>query len=292
MTSARKRGESDSISERDVFAQGCGKEAAATPAAEVVEAVAPVLRQLSDRSVDEEILLRQGKQQPPPQQQQQQQHLSSGSLASTAIAGAGGGGGGGGAGASSSTTARDSDVGLDHTGGGGGGGGGADGLERVRLDAERQILLTMLLAHMCASNDATPRTFVEQVLVLYEAKVLDSIQFLFDLGFVPPVALPSYRGPHDRAADVEAVRRQINRGGQSDPLLLGAWPKGAAEAAAAAAAAGGGGDSVESDNRATPLGLRVLGTSRYLRDFEEEGLIARGSFGDVYRTRHRLDGTR
>lgn len=102
--------------------------------------------------------------------------------------------------------------------------------------------------------------------MLYEAKVLDSIQFLFDLGFVPPVALPSYRGPPDRAADVEAVRRQINRGGQGDPLLLGAWPKGAAEAAAAAAAAGGGGggsDGVESDKRvATPLGLRVLGTSR------------------------------
>lgn len=103
--------------------------------------------------------------------------------------------------------------------------------------------------------------------MLYEAKVLDSIQFLFDLGFVPPVALPSYRRPSDRAADVEAVRRQINRGGQSDPLLLGAWPKGAAEAAAAATAGGGGGASagegMESDKRvATPLGLRVLGTSR------------------------------
>ena len=100
--------------------------------------------------------------------------------------------------------------------------------------------------------------------MLYEAKVLDSIQFLFDLGFVPPVALPSYRGPPDRAAVVEAVRRQINRGGQGDPLLLGAWPKGAAEAAAAAAAgSGGGGEGVESNKRlATPLGLRVLGTSR------------------------------
>ncbi|CBN76782.1 eukaryotic translation initiation factor 2 alpha kinase PEK [Ectocarpus siliculosus] len=174
-------------------------------------------------------------------------------------------------------------------------GGTADGVERVRLDAERQILLTMLLAHMCSEHDATPRTFVEQVLVLYEAKVLDSIQFLFDLGFVPPVALPSYRTPPDRAAVVEAVRRQINRGGQQgDPLLLGAWPSGPpARAAAAAAEASGGGDGVDRDRRsATPLGLRVLGTSRYLRDFDEEGLIARGSFGDVYRTRHRLDGTR
>ncbi|CAB1110614.1 unnamed protein product [Ectocarpus sp. CCAP 1310/34] len=174
-------------------------------------------------------------------------------------------------------------------------GGTADGVERVRLDAERQILLTMLLAHMCSEHDATPRTFVEQVLVLYEAKVLDSIQFLFDLGFVPPVALPSYRTPPDRAAVVEAVRRQINRRGQQgEPLLLGAWPSGPpARAAAAAAEASGGGDGVDRDRRsATPLGLRVLGTSRYLRDFDEEGLIARGSFGDVYRTRHRLDGTR
>eukprot|EP00903_Cladosiphon_okamuranus_P008921 g8539.t1 len=279
MASVRKRAESDLIGERDVAEGGRGKEdAGSAAAAKVIEVVAPLLRQLSDRSVDEEILLRQGK----------RQQRASGGSASTAIAAgkAGGAGARAGAGgtAASGASARD-DIGLDHK----------DGVERVRLDAERQVLLTMLLAHMCASNDATPRTFVEQVLVLYEAKVLDSIQFLFDLGFVPPVALPSYRGPSDRAADVEAVRRQINRGGQSDPLLLGAWPNGAAEAAAAAA--GGGGASASegrgSDRRvATPLGLRVLGTSRYLRDFEEEGLIARGSFGDVYRTRHRLDGTR
>lgn len=100
--------------------------------------------------------------------------------------------------------------------------------------------------------------------MLYEAKVLDSIQFLFDLGFVPPVALPSYRTPPDRAAVVEAVRRQINRGGQQgDPLLLGAWPSGPPARAAAAAVSRGGGDGVDKDRRsATPLGLRVLGTSR------------------------------
>jgi len=107
------------------------------------------------------------------------------------------------------------------------------------------------------------------VLVLYEAKVLDSIQFLFDLGFIPPVALPSYRSPSDRSAVVEAVRRQMNRGinggNGTDPLLLGAWPKEAEEAAARAKAAGGGdgdGDGVSDVRSATPLGLRVLGTSR------------------------------
>lgn len=117
-------------------------------AAEVVEIVAPLLRQLSDRSVDEEILLRQGK-------HHHQQHQSS-----TAIAAGKGGPGGGGGPSSTAASAMGDDSGLDH---GGGGGVVADGLERVRLDAERQILLTMLLAHMCASNDATPRTFVEQV---------------------------------------------------------------------------------------------------------------------------------
>lgn len=103
--------------------------------------------------MDEEILLRQGK--------HQQQHVG-GSSASTAIAagkgGPGGAGAGGSVGAGASTTTLRDDMGLDHVNG-----GVADGLERVRLDAERQILLTMLLAHMCASNDATPRTFVEQV---------------------------------------------------------------------------------------------------------------------------------
>lgn len=114
-----------------------------------------------------------------------------------------------------------------------------------------------------------------QVLVLYEAKVLDSIQFLFDLGFVPPVTLPAYRGPADRAAIVEAVRRYINGGGQ-DSLLLGAWPRGAAAALAAAGVdgdrgggggGGGGGSSGQggengSKSSPTPLGLRVLSTSR------------------------------
>ena len=102
------------------------------------------------------------------------------------------------------------------------------------------------------------------MLVLYEAKVLDSIQFLFDLGFVPAVALSSYRAPLDRTAVVEAVRRQIDSGGRGVPLLLGAWPRGAAAAAAAAATAANGaeGERGSSSAAATALGLRVLGTSR------------------------------
>lgn len=138
------------------FSAGCRKEDAAPAASKVIEVVAPLLRQLSGGSVDEEILLRQGK---------YQQHASASSASTEIAAGKGGGGGtgtaaGGTAASSTTTTTTRDDIELDRKGGGG---VAADGLERVRLDAERQILLTMLLAHMCASNDATPRTFVEQV---------------------------------------------------------------------------------------------------------------------------------
>lgn len=126
------------------FLAGCRKEA-------TLEVIAPLLRELSDRSVDEEILLRQGK--------QQQQHAGGGSASTVIAPGKGGGGGGGAAGGAAASSAVGNEIGLDH-----GGVAVAEGVERVRLDAERQILLTMLLAHMCASNDATPRTFVEQVM--------------------------------------------------------------------------------------------------------------------------------
>lgn len=98
--------------------------------------------------------------------------------------------------------------------------------------------------------------------------MLDSIQFLFDLGFVPRVPL-TYRNL-DRAAVVAAVRHQIDSGAKGDPLLLGAWPRGAAAAAAAAAGrdGGGGGGGVgkstdeDKGGTATALGLRVLSSSR------------------------------
>ena len=54
-------------------------------------------------------------------------------------------------------------------------------------DAERQILLLMLLAQVCSLHDPTPRTFTVHVLSLFERGILDreSVRFLFDLGLVP-----------------------------------------------------------------------------------------------------------
>ena len=56
------------------------------------------------------------------------------------------------------------------------------------LDQERQILLLMLLAQVCALHDVTPKTFTVHVLELYERGILDpsSIHFLYDLGLVTP----------------------------------------------------------------------------------------------------------
>ena len=64
----------------------------------------------------------------------------------------------------------------------------------VSTDQERQILLLMLLAQVCALHDPTPRTFTVHVLELFERGILDrdSIHFLFDLGLVP--ALSPTRG--------------------------------------------------------------------------------------------------
>jgi eukaryotic translation initiation factor 2-alpha kinase 1 len=55
------------------------------------------------------------------------------------------------------------------------------------IDQERQILLLMLLAQVCALHDPTPRTFTVHILELFERGILDrsSIHFLYDLGLVP-----------------------------------------------------------------------------------------------------------
>lgn len=101
------------------------------------------------------------------------------------------------------------------------------------------------------------------MLRLYEAEVLDSIQFLFDLGFVPRVSLP-FHGALDRKAVVEAVRGHMGSNGKGGGLQLEAWPEGSHAAAPAAAALMEGvkADAEEAEG-ATSMGLRILSTSRY-----------------------------
>ena len=60
----------------------------------------------------------------------------------------------------------------------------------VSSEQERQILLIMLLAQVCALHDPTPKTFTVHVLELFERGILDrdSIRFLFELGLVPSLS--------------------------------------------------------------------------------------------------------
>lgn len=69
----------------------------------------------------------------------------------------------------------------------------------VRSDRERQILIMMLLAQVCAMHDSTPKTFTIYLLSLHEQGMLDyenSIGFLCGMGLIPeqlrlpPAAVP------------------------------------------------------------------------------------------------------
>lgn len=73
----------------------------------------------------------------------------------------------------------------------------------VSADQERQVLLLMLLAQVCALHDATPKTFTIHVVELYERGLLnrDSINFLFELGLVPSIS------PAFTAALLEVTRK-------------------------------------------------------------------------------------
>jgi serine/threonine protein kinase len=99
----------------------------------------------------------------------------------------------------------------------------------VPADQERQILLLMLLAQVCALHDPTPRTFTVHVLELFERGILDrhSIHFLFDLGLVPSSS--SLSPPHNNllmaspspaAGDLKHQQQQKERALSSTKLAI------------------------------------------------------------------------
>jgi serine/threonine protein kinase len=197
----------------------------------------------------------------------------------------------------------------------------------VPTEQERQILLLMLLAQVCALHDPTPRTFTVHVLELFERGILDrqSIHFLFELGLVPtlPAAASSptttttqLLPPHpasagggqivattsashnlyrQRSMEVSAIRSTLE---QQERL----WSGGAAATAGGPATtttrntprlAPPPDNSSRGGATATPSWSaehHPLSLSRYQREFEQQRLLSAGSFGEVFHVTNKLDG--
>lgn len=178
--------------------------------------------------------------------------------------------------------------------------------ECVSAENERQILLLMLLAQVCALHDPTPRTFTVHVLELYERGILDreSIAFLFDLGLVPDRGYGTTQHALLTTADVEeraiqvrhsldpnclraqeasAIRNRLQRQESSRPDLDRQSTTASSTTYQQATA-----------QLAAELSWNVeqhpLSLSRYFREFDQIKLLSSGSFGSVFHATNKMDG--
>jgi hypothetical protein len=188
----------------------------------------------------------------------------------------------------------------------------------VPTEQERQILLLMLLAQVCALHDPTPRTFTVHVLELFERGILDrqSIHFLFELGLVPTLTttaapqllndvssptvggqiIPASQLYRQRSMEVSAIRSTLE---QQERIWSG-------DAASTLASNNNSPRSPASDTpRLPPPPLdsssagaapswsaehHPLSLSRYQREFDQIRLLSSGSFGEVFHVTNKMDG--
>lgn len=187
-------------------------------------------------------------------------------------------------------------------------------VDLVPADQERQLLLLMLLAQVCALHDPTPRTFTVHVLELFERGILDreSIHFLFELGLVPKASsstLPSaMRLPQSstagdditsqvlattisnnvgnanislppRSREVLAIRQSLEQRDQQQR-----------QSKAAATAAASSSPLKERRQASWSVAEHPLSLSRFQREFVQAELLASGGFGQVFRATSKMDG--
>ncbi|GAX20246.1 eukaryotic translation initiation factor 2-alpha kinase 1 [Fistulifera solaris] len=159
--------------------------------------------------------------------------------------------------------------------------------ETVPPDQERQLLLLMLLAQVCALHDPTPRTFTVHVLELFERGILDrqSIHFLFELGLVPSsqrrllgsspeLALVS-EPIQQRSMEASAIRTSLEH--------LDSTTRQKQYVRYTSSWSDPGPQSWTAESH--PLSL-----SRYQREFRQVGLLASGAFGQVFHVTSKMDG--
>jgi serine/threonine protein kinase len=162
--------------------------------------------------------------------------------------------------------------------------------ETVPPDQERQLLLLMLLAQVCALHDPTPRTFTVHVLELFERGILDrqSIHFLFELGLVPSrlmlpegpgknelALVPANEPMHLRSMEASAIRTSLEH--------LDSTTRQKQYVRYTSSRSDPGPQSWTAE--AHPLSL-----SRYQREFHQVGLLASGAFGHVFHVTSKMDG--
>lgn len=191
----------------------------------------------------------------------------------------------------------------------------------VSADQERQILLLMLLAQVCALHDPTPRTFTVHVLELFERGILgrQSIHFLFELGLVPSstprllppattalndskqefldlTTVPSTAAPSSpqtlRAQEASAIRIQLEQHDltqqQQDPQNATTNFVHVHDNHQSALVA-----STTKESNALRSSWAVehhpLSLSRYQREFLQIRLLNAGSFGEVFHATSKTD---
>jgi len=182
------------------------------------------------------------------------------------------------------------------------------GTQDVSADSERQILLMMLLAQVCALHDPTPKTFAVHVLELYERGVLErkAIGFLFDLGLVPvnrnshsPSNFPLLTTDNsnekvDQDIDIlEDTAIQLRK--PLDPKLVRAQEASAIrnhleQEASAPKRMFQRTNSNQENSSSWRVEHHPLSVSRYTREFEQRKLLSSGSFGSVFMTTSKMDG--
>mgnify|MGYP005842281619 CR=1 FL=1 len=189
----------------------------------------------------------------------------------------------------------------------------------VSPDQERQILLLMLLAQVCALHDPTPRTFTVHVLELFERGILgrQSIHFLFELGLVPSTAprllppsttgMESNGSGNDHVLDLATVSPtaptspQSLRTQEASVIRSHLEQHDLAQEAAAAnilPAQGGFSSTALASSNDSPTKNKSsswavehhpLSLSRYQREFHQVRLLNAGSFGEVFQATSKID---
>ena len=176
----------------------------------------------------------------------------------------------------------------------------------VPAEQERQLLLLMLLAQVCALHDPTPRTFTVHILELFERGILDrqSIVFLFELGLVPsmsPAEMKLSAGTEKTEGGGEGTAGRdlsvIARGAHHQDL----FPQRTFEASAIRVSL----EQAEKRQRfhkshsAPPKAegpiswsaeSHPLSLSRYQREFVQVCQLSSGAFGQVFHATSNMDG--